>query len=119
MTLAEDVAAALTAAGYSNITLEFTQSPDAQIGIFYGGGSGYIHSSGDIEKIPVQIQVRDAPANRKVAEERAYAIKTLLHKSELITGAVSCIWDGRYPIHFSDENGRHKFAVEFLITIST
>ncbi len=118
MTFASDIAAVLTAAGYSNLrAYRFDSSTIPQICIIPGGGSAYIVSGGDIEKPNVQIQVRDA--DLATVEARAQAIKNLLHKSEAISGTVTCIWDGRAPDYWIDDNGLHIFSIEFKVTRST
>ena len=118
MTLASDIAAVLTAAAYTNLrAYRFDSSTIPQICIIPGGGSSYIVSGGDIEKPNVQIQVRDA--DLATAEARAQAIKTLLHKSEAISGTVTCVWDGRAPDYWADDNGLHIFSIEFKVTRST
>ncbi len=114
MTLASDIAAVLTAAGYTNLrAYRFDSSTVPQICIIPGGGSSYIVSGGDIEKPNVQIQIRDA--DLATAEARAIAIRDLLHKKDDLTGTVTCVWDGRAPDYWVDENGLHIFSIEFKI----
>lgn len=114
MTLATDIAAVLTTGGYTNIrAYRFDSSTVPQICIIPGGGSAYIVSGGDIERPNVQIQVRDA--DLATAEARVLAIRTLLHKSESISGAVTCIWDGRAPDYWIGDNNYHIFSIEFKI----
>jgi hypothetical protein len=114
MTLASDIAAVLTTGGYTNIrAYRFDSSSVPQICIIEGGGSAYIVSGGDIEKPFVQIQVRDA--DLATAEGRALAIRDLLHKSTAISGAVTCIWNGRAPDYWIDDNNLHIFSIEFTI----
>lgn len=112
MTLASDIAAALS--GYSNLrAYRFDSASVDQICIIPGGGSAYIVSGGDIERPNVQIQVRHA--DLATAEARAIAIRDLLHKSTAISGTVTCIWDGRAPDYWQDDNGLHIFSIEFKV----
>jgi hypothetical protein len=114
MTLASDIAAVLTAVGYSNLRAYRMDSASVdQIAIIPGGGSAYIVSGGDIEKPNVQIQVRDD--DLATAEGRALAIRDLLHKKDDLAGAVTCIWDGRAPDYWVDDNGLHIFSIEFKV----
>jgi hypothetical protein len=114
MTLASDIAAVLTASGYSNLrAFRFDSVSIDQICIIPGGGSAYIVSGGGIEKPNVQIQVRHA--DLATAEGRALAIRDLLHKKDDLAGAVTCIWDGRAPDYWIDDNGLHIFSIEFKI----
>ena len=114
-TLIEDIAAALTAAGYTDLrAYRFDSSKTDQICIIQGGGSAYIVTGGDIEKPNIQIQVRDN--NLANAEAKAEAIKVLLHKNDSITDTVAVIWDGRAPDYWADDNGLHIFSIEFKVT---
>lgn len=118
MSLASDIAAILTTAGYSNIkALWFDSSTVDQICIIPGGGMGYIASGGDIEKPNVQIQVRGAGIDAvsvSAAESKALAIIDLLHKMDIESGFIK--WDFRQPDHWKDDNGLPIFSVEFNVT---
>jgi hypothetical protein len=119
MTLAEDVAAALTAAGYSNLrAFRFDHSTASQICIIpFGGSQEKIFSTdgrggSDIQRPRVQIQVRDA--DLATAEARANAIIALLHRGT-VANCISVIWDGREKDYWQDDNSRHVFSIEFLV----
>lgn len=115
MTLVSDIAASLSA--YSNIKYyRFDSFTTDEICIIPGGGSAYIVTGGDIEKPNVQIQVRDA--DLATAEARVLAIRQLLHKSTP-SNTVTCIWDGRAPDYWTDENDLHIFSIEFKVIKST
>jgi 3-mercaptopyruvate sulfurtransferase SseA len=117
-TLAEDIAAALTTAGYTDLRVfRFDSISVPQICIIVGGGTAYIVSGGDIEKPNVQIQVRDA--DLATAEARALAIRQLLHKKDNLANAVTVIWDGRAADYWQDENDLHIFSIGFKVIKST
>ncbi len=114
MSLVEDIGAALTSAGYSNLRYwRFDSSSVDQICIIPFGGTAYIVSGGDIEHPNLQIQVRDAVL--KTAHDRAAAIKTLLHKNTAISNQVFMHCDRPTPDYWTDENDLHVFSVEFKI----
>jgi len=115
MTLIEDIANALTSAGYSNIiAYHFDHTPDDQICIAPGGGTITQTFSGeDVEYPKVQILVRHT--DLRVAESRIFAIRDLLHTNTNVSNTVIVQWDGRYPTHWTDENGLHVFEVEFTV----
>ena len=122
MTLASDIAAALTAAGYSNIrAYRFDSASVDQICIIPGGGrkdlvfSADGSGSADIARPNVQIQVRHA--DLATAESRAQAIITLLHRGT-VTNCVSVTHDGRAPDYWIDDNNLHIFSIEFQVILT-
>jgi hypothetical protein len=117
MTLASDIAAVLTAAGYTNLrAYRFDSSTIPQICIIPGGGSADLvfssdgSGSADIARPNIQIQVRDA--DLATAETRARAIIALLHRGT-VANCISVTWDGRQPDYWTDENSLHIFSIEF------
>jgi hypothetical protein len=113
-TLIEDIAAVLSTAGYSNVrAYRFDTATADQIVLIPGGGSAYIVSGGDIAASRMQVQIRHA--DLAAAEARAESIRALLHKNDDIDNTVTCVWDGRAPDYWTDDNNLHIFSVEFKI----
>ncbi|MHC1687967.1 MAG: hypothetical protein AB9879_09710 [Methanothrix sp.] len=112
----------LIAASYTNIVTAFDETSIQQIGLFEGGGRVECVSSldgrggNDIQRPNMQIQVRDAAtaAGKLAARSRALAIIALLHRGT-VANCISVLWDGRAPDHWTDDNGRHIYAVEFKV----
>ncbi len=117
-----DFAAALAAGGFTHIRTDFNESNVDQIALFEGGGLIECVSSedgrggSDIQRARMQIQVRDAAtgAGKEAARVRAIGIISLLHRG-VVTNCLSVFWDGRAPDHWTDENGRHIYAIEFKV----
>lgn len=122
MTLATDIAAVLTTAGYSNLrAYRFDSSSVDQICIIPGGGrkdlvfSSDGSGSADIARPNVQIQVRDA--DLATAENRALAIIILLHRG-IVANCISVVHDGRAPDYWIDDNNNHIFSIEFQVILT-
>lgn len=122
MSLVEDIDAALTAGGYSNIRYyRFDSSTVDQICVIPGGGTVDMVASSnglggsDIARPNVQIQVRDAVANRETAQDRALAIIALLHRSSSVANCLALIWNGRAPDFWTDDNDLNIFSIDFKV----
>jgi hypothetical protein len=117
MSLPEDIGAALVAAGHTNIRyFRFDSLSLDQVVIIPGGGTTVIVSGGDVEHPNVQVQVRGASmADLQATEAKALAIKTLLHKKDNLANSVTCIWNGRYPDFWTDENDLPIFSLDFKV----
>ncbi len=120
MTLADDITAALVAGGLATgkgtdvFLYKWETKPANQIYIRpYGGHSIPLIGSADIEFPRLQIQVRNTSLS--AAETKILAIKALLHKNTNIANSVICVWDGRAPDYWQDDNERHIFSVEFSV----
>ena len=118
MAIVDDIAAALTTAGFTNLVARvFTEAAPSQICIIPGGGSSEIITGGDLEKPTVQIQAR--AEDMLEAENTIYAIKGLLHKNSNVANTAFMVWDGREPWYWQDPNHRHVFAIEFTAVRAT
>lgn len=120
MAIVDDIAAALTAAGYSNLRdRRFDTSTEDQIIIIPGGGRSIpIIGGSDVEIPKVQIQVRGAGTDGDAlvtAEARAQAIKRLLNNNTNISNSLLMRWDGREPDYWTDDNSRHIFSIDFSV----
>jgi hypothetical protein len=113
----EDVGDALVAGGYTNIRYyRFDSLTLDQIVIIPGSGTNEIVSGGDVEHPNVQVQVRGpSMADLKATVTKALAIKTLLHKKDNLANSVTCIWNGRYPDFWTDENDLPIFSLDFKV----
>lgn len=115
MSLVDDIAQKLTDAGFNNIrAYQFDTTSDAQICIAPGGGSlTQTYSGEDVEYPRVQILVRNR--DLRTAENTIFAVRDLFHNATNVANTVIVQWDGRYPTHWTDENGLHVFEVEFTV----